>query len=161
MDDIFYMKQAIKRARAAYKELETPVGAVIVKDGVVIATGRNFRENKKNALMHAELVAINRACKKLGSWRLTGCDLYVTLEPCAMCAGAIINARINRVVFGAYDSKSGSFGSLVNLAEYPYNHKPQIVGGVMADTCAALLSDFFKELRIKKKKQPLTEEEKI
>ena len=161
MDDNFFMKQALRRARAAYKDWETPVGAVIVKDGVVIASGRNFRENKKNALMHAELIAINRACKKLGSWRLVGCDLYVTLEPCAMCAGAIINARINRVVYGASDAKAGSFGSLINLADYPYNHKPEIVSGVMAEECSSILSAFFKELRIKKKKQPYIKEDKI
>ena len=161
MDDIFYMKQALKRAKAAYKEWETPVGAVIVKDGRIISSGRNFREKKKNALMHAELIAIDRACKRLGSWRLVDCELYVTLEPCAMCAGAIINARLNRVVFGAFDAKAGSFGSLVNLTDYPYNHKPEIVGGILADECAEMLSDFFKELRIKKKKQPYVKEEKI
>ncbi len=161
MDDKFYMKQAIKRAKVAYKDGETPVGAVIVKDGVVIASGRNYRENKKNALMHAELVAINRACKKLGSWRLVGCDLYVTLEPCPMCAGAAINARIRRVVYGASDGKAGSFGSLVNLNDYPYNHKPEIVSGVLGEECAMLLSDFFKELRIKKKNKPYIKEENI
>lgn len=161
MDDIFFMKRALKRAKAAYKDWETPVGAVVVKDGVVIASGRNFRENKKNALMHAELIAINRACKKLGSWRLVDCDLYVTLEPCAMCAGAIINARINRVVYGASDGKAGSFGSLINLADYPYNHKPEIIGGVMAEECSSILSEFFKELRIKKKKQPYIKEDEI
>jgi len=161
MDDIFYMKQALKRAKVAYKDWETPVGAVIVKDGKVISGGRNFRENKKNALMHAELIAIDRACRKLGSWRLVDCELFVTLEPCAMCAGAIINSRIKRVVFGASDGKAGSFGSLVNLNDYAYNHKPEVVGGVMADECSALLSDFFKELRIKKKKQPYIKEDKI
>ena len=159
MDDVFYMKQALRRAKTAYKDWETPVGAVIIKDGVIISSGRNYRENKKNALMHAEIIAINRACKRLGSWRLVGCELYVTLEPCAMCAGAIINSRIKRVVFGAYDAKAGSFGSLINLAEYPYNHKPEIVGGVMADECSALLSEFFKELRIKKKTQPFNKED--
>ncbi len=161
MDDIFYMKQALKRAKTAYKDFETPVGAVVVKDGKIISTGRNFREKKKNALMHAEIIAINRACKRIGSWRLVDCELYVTLEPCAMCAGAIINSRIKRVVFGAYDLKAGSFGSLVNLADYPYNHKPEIVGGIMATECAELISDFFKELRVKKKKQPYIKEDKI
>ncbi len=159
MDDKFYMKEAIKRAKRAYKDGETPVGAVIVKDGVVIASGRNYRENKKNALMHAELVAINRACKKLGCWRLVDCDMYVTLEPCPMCAGAAINARLRRVVYGASDGKAGSFGSLVNLNDFPYNHKPEIVGGILDKECAALLSDFFKELRIKKKKQAFIKEE--
>lgn len=161
MDDKFYMKEAIKRAKAAYKDLETPIGAVIVKDGKVISTGRNFREKRKNALCHAEIVAINRACKKLGSWRLVDCDLYVTLEPCAMCAGAIINARIKRVIYGASDGKAGSFGSLVNLAEFPYNHKPQIISGVLQEECAALLSNFFKDLREMKKKNKLSEEENV
>lgn len=159
MDDKYYMKQALKRAKAAYNDGETPVGAVIVKDGVVIASGRNYRENKKNALMHAELIAINRACKKLGCWRLIDCDMYVTLEPCPMCAGALLNARVRRVVFGAYDGKAGSLGSIVNLNEYPYNHKFEITGGVLEEECSSILSDFFKELRIKKKKQPLIKED--
>ncbi|MBQ4647547.1 MAG: tRNA adenosine(34) deaminase TadA [Clostridia bacterium] len=152
MDDKFYMKEALKRAKAAYKDGETPIGAVIVKDGKIIATGRNLREKRKNALCHGEIIAINRACKKLDSWRLVDCDLYVTLEPCAMCAGAIINARIRRVIYGASDYKAGSFGSLVDLSELPYNHKPQITSGVMEEECAALLSSFFKELRETKKK---------
>lgn len=159
MDDKYYMKQALKRAKAAYKDGETPVGAVVVKDGVVIASGRNHRENKKNALMHAELIAINRACKKLGCWRLIDCDLYVTLEPCPMCTGALINARVRRVIFGAYDGKAGSLGSIINLNEYPYNHKLEITGGVLEEECSSILSDFFKELRIKKKKQPLIKED--
>lgn len=161
MDDKFYMKRALSRAKAAYKEGETPVGAVIVKDGRIIATGRNFREKRKNALCHAEIVAINRACKRLGAWRLVDCDLYVTLEPCAMCAGAIINARIRRVVYGAADAKAGSFGSVTDLSCYPYNHKPQITSGVMEKECADMLSSFFKELRSQKKKNKLSEEEKI
>ena len=161
MDDKFYMKEAIKRAKAAYKDWETPIGAVVVKDGEIIATGRNFREKRKNALCHAEIIAINRACKKLGCWRLNDCDLYVTLEPCAMCAGAIINARIKRVVYGASDSKAGSFGSLVDLSELPYNHKPQIVSGVMEEECSELLSSFFKELRVLKKKNKISEEESL
>lgn len=151
MDDSYFMKKALRMAKAAYKDGETPVGAVIVKDGVVIASGRNRRENKKNALMHAELTAIDRACRRLGCWRLVDCDLYVTLEPCPMCAGAAINARIRRVVYGAADGKAGSFGSVINLNDYPYNHKPEIIGGVMGEECSALLSDFFKELREKKK----------
>lgn len=159
MDDIYFMKLALRRARAAYKDGETPVGAVIVKDGAVVASGRNRRENGKNALLHAELIAIQRACRKLKSWRLTGCDLYVTLEPCPMCAGAAINARLRRVVYGASDGKAGSFGSLINLADYPYNHKPEITGGVLEGECAAMLSSFFKELREKKKNQPLIKAE--
>lgn len=161
MDDKFYMKAAIKRAKTAYKDWETPIGAVVVKDGRIIATGRNLREKRKNALCHAEIIAINRACKKLGCWRLNDCDLYVTLEPCAMCAGAIINARIRKVVYGASDAKAGSLGSLVDLAELPYNHKPQIIAGVMEEECAALLSAFFKELRVIKKKNKISEEENV
>lgn len=165
MDNTYFMKQALKRARAAYRAGETPVGAVIVRDGVVIAGGRNSREKAKNALKHAELCAIDRACRKLGRWRLYDCDLYVTLEPCPMCAGAAINARIRRVVYGASDPKAGSLGSLVDLAELPYNHRPQVVSGVLEEQCAALLSDFFAQLRQRKtreekerKKQPLNEE---
>ncbi len=159
MDDKFYMKAALKRAKAAYRDGETPIGAVIVKDGVVIATGRNLREKRKNSLCHAEIIAINRACRRLGAWRLIDCDLYVTLEPCAMCAGAIINSRIRRVIYGASDGKAGSFGSLTDLSAFPYNHKPQITKGVMEEECAALLSDFFKELRILKKKNKTPKEE--
>ena len=146
-----YMKYALGRARTAAKHGETPVGAVIVKDGRVISGGRNKRENGKNALLHAELSAINAACKKLSGWRLHEYDLYVTLEPCPMCAGAIINARIKNVYFGAYDKKAGSFGSVVNLSELPYNHKPNVVGGILEKECADILSEFFKELRSNKK----------
>ena len=151
MDDNFYMKKALAMAKAAYKDGEVPIGAVVVCDGQVVASGRNFREKKNNALCHAEIIAINRACKKLGRWRLWDCDLYVTLEPCAMCAGAIINSRVRRVVFGAFDSKAGSFGSLVNLNDLAYNHKPEIVSGVMQEECADILSSFFRELRQSKK----------
>jgi len=129
------------------KEGEVPVGAVIVKDGEIIATGRNRRETEKNALHHAEIEAINNACKALGGWRLFGCDLYVTLEPCPMCAGAIINSRIKTVYFGAYDNKAGSFGSVADFNRLPYNHKPEIIAGVMEEECSKLLSDFFKKLR--------------
>lgn len=152
MNDEYFMKQALKRARSAQKDGEVPIGAVIVKDGTIIASGRNFREKKKNALCHAELTAIDKACKKLGAWRLIDCDLYVTLEPCPMCAGAIINSRIRRVIFGASDSKAGAFGSVCDLSEMKLNHKPEIVKGVLEDRCAAILSEFFKELRNKTKK---------
>ncbi|MBQ7647381.1 MAG: tRNA adenosine(34) deaminase TadA [Clostridia bacterium] len=151
MCDEYFMTQAIKRARAAAKDGEVPIGAVIVKNGKVIASGRNFREKKKNALCHAEITAIDRACRKLGAWRLIDCDLYVTLEPCPMCAGAIINSRIRRVIFGACDPKAGAFGSVCDLSEMKLNHKPEIVKGVLEEKCAALLSDFFKELRNKSK----------
>lgn len=143
------MRAAIDAAKQSKAEGEVPVGAVIVKDGSIIATGRNRRENGKNALYHAELEAIDKACQTLGGWRLQGCDLYVTLEPCPMCAGAIINARIKTVYFGAYDSKAGSFGSVADFNRLPYNHKPEIIGGMMEAECQSLLSDFFQKLRKK------------
>ena len=146
-----FMNRAITLAKQSALEGEVPVGAVIVKDNEIIAEGRNRREYGKNALYHAEIEAINNACKKLGGWRLWQCDLYVTLEPCPMCAGAIINARIKRVVFGAFDLKAGSFGSVVNFNDLAYNHKPEIIGGIMENECKELLSNFFKELRNKKK----------
>ena len=144
-----YMKDALALAAEAAAEGEVPVGAVIVRDGKVIATGRNRRELGKNALCHAELEAINNACKALGGWRLIGCTLVVTLEPCPMCAGAIINSRIERVVYGAADPKAGSCGSVVNLFELPYNHRPELIGGVMGEECSSILSDFFRTLRQK------------
>ena len=148
-DEVF-LREALELAREAAREGEVPVGAVIVMNDEIIATGRNRREAGKNALCHAELEAIDRACKALGGWRLWQCELYVTLEPCPMCAGAIINARIPRVIFGAKDQKAGSCGSVVNLFELPYNHKPELVGGVLEDECAQILTDFFKNLRDKK-----------
>ena len=147
--DIIFMQAAIEQAMLAAGEDEVPVGAVVVKDGEIISRGRNRRELGKNALYHAEAEAIDLACKALGGWRLMGCTLYVTLEPCPMCAGAIINSRIERVVFGAYDKKAGSCGSVVNLFELPYNHKPELSGGVLEEECAELLSSFFKKLRKK------------
>lgn len=145
------MKRAVELAEISATEGEVPVGAVVVKDGQIVGEGRNRRELGKNSLYHAELEAIDSACKKLGGWRLWQCDLYVTLEPCPMCAGAIINARIKKVIFGAYDKKAGSFGSVADFNRIPYNHKPEIISGVMEDECSALLSDFFKELREKRK----------
>ena len=124
-----------------------PVGAVVVCDGQIVGRGRNRREGKKNALHHAEIEAIGKACKKLGGWRLHKCDLYVTLEPCPMCAGAIINARIKTVYYGAPDPKAGSCGTLVNLFALPYNHKPAVVAGVLEDECADVLRAFFRALR--------------
>lgn len=141
------MRAAIDQAKLAAKMGEVPVGAVIVKDGEIIAAGHNRRETGKNALLHAELSAINSACEILQGWRLWQCELYVTLEPCPMCAGAIINARIPDVFFGAYDKKAGSCGSVISLFDYPYNHKPRLRGGVLEEECSALLSIFFKELR--------------
>lgn len=144
-----YMLEALALAAESEREGEIPVGAVIVKDGNIIARGRNRRETQKNALCHAELEAINNACKTLGGWRLHQCDLYVTLEPCPMCAGAIINARIKTVYFGAYDNKAGSFGSVADFTHLPYNHKPEIIGGVMENECGEILSTFFQKLRKK------------
>lgn len=151
MTDTQFMKRAIARGKAASSAGEVPIGAVLVKDGKIIATGRNMRENKHNALLHAEIVAIDRACKKLGAWRLEGCTLYVTMEPCPMCAGAIINARIPRVVFGCYDRKAGVFGSVLDLQDYRFNHYYEVTGGVLEEECAGLLSDFFASLRASKK----------
>lgn len=141
------MMLAIEQAKLAAQIGETPVGAVIVRDNVVIARAFNTRETQKNALNHAELLAVGAACKELGGWRLIGCELFVTLEPCPMCAGAIINSRIERVVFGAPDSKAGSAGSVCNLFSMPYNHRPEITQGVCAQQCAELLTVFFRELR--------------
>lgn len=149
-----YMKQALLLAHEAAKEGEVPVGAVVVKDGHIIATGKNRREQDKNALCHAEIEAINNACKALGGWRLWQCELYVTLEPCPMCTGAIINARIPKVIYGAKDDKAGSCGSIINLFELPYNHKPELIGGVMENECRKVLQDFFQELRIKNANKP-------
>ena len=144
-----FMMEAILLAKEAADDDEAPIGAVIVRDGVIVGRGRNRREKDKNALGHAEIEAINDACKMLGGWRLIGCTMYVTLEPCPMCTGAIINSRIERVVFGAYDKKAGSCGSLINLFDLPYNHKPLLSGGFMEEECGSLLSEFFKKLRKK------------
>lgn len=148
-----YMKRALELARMAYGEGEVPVGAVVVKKttGEIVGEGRNMREGAKNALAHAEIMAIDAACKKLGGWRLPDCAIYVTLEPCPMCCGAIINSRIDNVYFGAYDYKSGSASSVQKMFEYPYNYKPEVVGGVMETECAELLSSFFRDLRKTKK----------
>lgn len=142
-----YMKAALKLAHRAAEEGEVPVGAVVVCDGKIVGRGRNRRETKKNALHHAEIEAIEKACKKLGGWRLHRCDLYVTLEPCPMCAGAIINARIPVVVYGAKEPNFGSCGSVLNLFEERYGHHPAIYGGVLADDCADVLRAFFGGLR--------------
>lgn len=142
-----FMDEALKLAKEAAEYGEVPVGAVIVKNGEIIAKGRNMREEKQNALSHAEIEAINNACKALGSWRLDDCEMYVTLEPCPMCAGAIINSRIKTLIFGAYDPKAGSIDSIVNLCEYPYNHKVEVYGGICEDKCLEILKKFFKDLR--------------
>ncbi len=143
------MAAAIELAKKAAAKDEVPVGAVIVRGGKIIASAYNLRETRRSPLAHAELLAIGKAAKRLKGWRLPGCTLYVTLEPCPMCAGAIINARIETVVFGAYDPKGGAMGSLYNLAEGKLNHMPITVGGVMQDECAALLTTYFKAKRTK------------
>lgn len=144
------MRRALALAKEAADEGEAPIGAIIVRDGKIAGVGRNRREKDKNALGHAEIEAIDNACKTLGGWRLIGCTMYVTLEPCPMCAGAIINARIERVVFGAYDKKAGSCGSVTNLFELPYNHKPELIGGVLEEECSLALTNFFRDLRTSK-----------
>lgn len=148
---IQFMQKALELAKISAAEGEVPVGAIIVKGDEIVGTGRNRREYGKNALYHAEIEAIDNACKALDGWRLWECDMYVTLEPCPMCAGAIINSRIKTVYYGASDLKAGSFGSVVDFNSLPYNHKPEIVSGVMQDEARKMLSDFFKGLREKKK----------
>ena len=149
-----FMREAILLAKEAADDDEAPIGAVIVRDGEIVGRGRNRREKDKNALGHAEIEAINDACKTLGGWRLIGCTMYVTLEPCPMCTGAIINSRIERVVFGAYDKKAGSCGSLINLFDLPYNHKPILSGGFMEEECGLLLTEFFQNLRVELRNRP-------
>ena len=145
-----YMKKALELARLAFAEGEIPVGAVVVRDGEIIGEGYNQREIKKSATAHAEVIAIEEACRRIGDWRLTGCELYVTLEPCPMCAGAIVNSRIKRVVYGAKDALAGCCGSIIDLNRYPFNHSFDIEGGVMEEDCARLLSCFFEEQRKKR-----------
>ena len=147
-----YMSRALELAREAFDAGEVPVGAVVVKKatGEIVGEGRNMREGAKNALAHAEIIAIDQACRTLGGWRLPECAIYVTLEPCPMCCGAIINSRIDNVIFGAYDIKSGSAVSVQKMFELPYNYRPEVTGGVMEEECSAILSDFFRQLREKK-----------
>ena len=145
-----FMRIALDEAKIAAREGEIPVGAVIVKDGEVIASAHNNREATGDATGHAEVLAIRKACEALGGWHLEKCTLYVTLEPCPMCMGAIINSRMGKVVFGAKDAKAGACGSVIDLRSYPLNHKPQIESGFMREECLALLSDFFKQKRGKR-----------
>ncbi len=152
-NDESFMRRAIELAREAEKIDEVPVGALAVKDGVIIAEAYNTRQTTKCATHHAEVIAIERACEALGGWRLPGVTLYVTMEPCAMCAGAIINARIPRVVFGAPDLRFGAFGSLVDLSKLPFNHKPEVLGGVLEEDCVKLLSDYFSAKREEEKRR--------
>lgn len=149
-----FMKEALKEAKKAYDKLEVPVGAVIVKDNKIIARAYNQKETKYDTTKHAEILAIQKASKKLKSWRLNDCDLYVTLEPCTMCAGAIINARIRKVYFGTVDEKTGAVGSKLNLfKDYTFNHKVDYENNILNDKCRNILSDFFTELRKNKKRK--------
>ena len=141
------MKEALNLAKEAEKMGEVPVGAVIVTDGEIIGRGKNTRETENNPIGHAEINAILDASKNLGSWRLDGCEMYVTLEPCAMCMGALINSRIKKITFGAFDLKAGACGSVVNLNNFAFNHHPEILGGIMEDECGEMLTEFFKKLR--------------
>jgi tRNA(adenine34) deaminase len=148
-----YMKEALKEAKKAYDKLEVPVGAVIVKDGEIIAKAHNLKETKTDTTKHAEIIAIQKASKKLNSWRLLDCEMYVTLEPCSMCAGAIINSRIKKIYIGAMDEKTGAAGSVLNLFEdYTFNHKVEIEKGLLNEQCEEILKKFFKKLRTEKKK---------
>ena len=145
--DVRYMRLALELAQQSASEGEVPVGAVVVRDGEIIGTGRNRRERLGNALAHAELEAIDEACRHLGGWQLVNCTLYVTLEPCPMCAGAMINARIGRVVQGTLNPKAGSCGSVVDLFKLRYNHRPEVITGVLEDECSGILKEFFRQLR--------------
>lgn len=147
-----FMKEAMKEAKKALKKDEVPIGCVIVKDDTIIARGHNLRETKQQSIAHAEVVAIQKACRKLGSWRLDECDLYVTLEPCAMCSGVILQSRIKNVYYGAKDPKGGCIESCVRMYEYKgFNHYPSTKGGILEEDCANLLKDFFKQKRKQKK----------
>lgn len=151
MNNEKWMKEAIKQAKKAAQKDEVPIGCVIVKDDQIIARAYNKREMKQCSTAHAEILAIEKACKKLGSWRLEDCDLYVTLEPCPMCSGAIIQSRIRNVIFGAYDAKGGCMGSNMNINDVRgFNHYPDIEGGILQDECSRLLKEFFKAKRKKK-----------
>lgn len=144
----FFMKKALEEARKAFEKDEVPVGVVIVRNGEIIAAGHNCRELSKDATAHAEMLAIREACKTLGGWRLLDCDMYVTLEPCSMCSGAILQARIERLYIGAMDPKAGAAGSILNLFEdYHFNHRTEVIKGILEYECSQILKDFFKRKR--------------
>ena len=148
MEKEYFMKEALKEAQKAYKKLEVPVGVVIVKDDKIIARGYNQKESKNSPIKHAEIIAIEKACKKLNNWRLNECDMYITLEPCSMCAGAIINSRIRKIYIGAMEHNSGACGSKLNLLQdYNFETKVEIQTGVMGEECQEILKSFFKEIR--------------
>lgn len=153
MNKEYFMKEALKEASKAYKKLEVPVGVIIVKDDKIIARAYNQKESKNSPIKHAEIIAIERACKKLNNWRLNDCDMYVTLEPCSMCAGAIINSRIRKVYIGAMEHNSGACGSKLNLLQdYEFETKVEVETGIMEDECKSVLKNFFKEIRKDKMK---------
>ena len=154
MDDLYFMDQALELAREAASEGEVPVGCVVVRNGEIVGRGRNRRETGRTALGHAEIQAISQACEKLGGWRLWECTLYVTLEPCPMCAGAIINARIPRVVYGASDAKCGACGSVCDLFSMDFNHHPKVEKGLREQEAAQLLTEFFQNLRVTLRTRP-------
>ena len=154
MDDGYFMDQALMLAREALADGEVPVGCVITRGDEIVGRGRNRREKDKSALAHAEIEAINEACRALGGWRLWECTLYVTLEPCPMCAGAIVNARIPRVVYGAADRKCGAVDSVCSLFSMAFNHHPQVESGVRAEECGQLLTTFFQNLRVELRSRP-------
>lgn len=144
----YYMKQALKEAQKAYDKEEIPIGTVIVKDGKIVARAYNLRESKNSATAHSEILAIEKACKKLNNWRLSGAELYCTVEPCPMCAGAILNARLNKIYFGTYDKKSGAICSNIRLLDDEWcNHKTQYEGGILEEGCQKIMKDFFKKMR--------------
>lgn len=152
-DNSFYMKKALELAQIAFEEDEVPIGAVVVRNGEIVGIGYNKRDSQKNAMLHAETIAIYNACERLGGWRLWECDLYVTVEPCPMCTGAIINSRIRNLYFGAKNPKAGACGSIINLFDYPFNHKPNITVGLLEDECSKIMTDFFLKVREKRKKE--------
>ena len=154
MDDLKFMDEALALAREAAADGEVPVGCVIVRGDEIVGRGRNRRERVRNALCHAEIEAINDACTRLGGWRLWECTLYVTLEPCPMCAGAIVNARIPRVVFGASDAKCGACGSVCDMFSMGFNHHPQMEKGIREEEAAALMTEFFQNLRVTLRTRP-------
>ena len=154
MDDLYFMDLALELAKEAAAEGEVPVGCVIVRRNEVVGRGRNRRETDKSALAHAEIEAIGEACRALGGWRLWECTLYVTLEPCPMCAGAIINARIPRIVYGAGDKKCGACGGVCSLFDMSFNHHPAVERGIREEECGALLTEFFKNLRLELRSRP-------
>lgn len=154
--DEFWMREAIAEAKKAERLGEVPIGAVVVKEGVIIGRGHNLRETQHNPISHAEIIAIQQASQVLDAWRLLDCTLYVTLEPCPMCAGAIVQSRIKRVVFGTHDPKAGCAGTLMNLLQEPrFNHETELTGNVLQEECADLLTQFFRTLRLQRKSQQL------